>query len=70
MIPIEGYPNLFRDKDTGAIVNCDTQEYQNYVSIKKNRISQKEDIENLKREISDIKNLLMEILNETRENKS
>lgn len=70
MIPIEGFPHLFRDENTGAIVNNDTLEYQKYSRMKKNKIEQKKEIENLKNEISEIKNLLMEIVNETRRDKS
>lgn len=70
MIPIEGHPNLFRDENSGAIVNYDTLEYQKYLNLKKNKVDQKQEIENIKNEISDIKKLLMEILNETRGNKT
>jgi len=68
MIPIEGFPNLFRDENSGAIVNCDTIEYQNYSKMKQNRLKEKREIENLKSEVSEIKNLLMELINETRRN--
>ena len=70
MIPIEGFPNLFRDENSGAIVNCDTLEYQNYSKIRKNRLKEKEEIQNLKSEVSEIKNLLMELINESRRNKT
>lgn len=70
MIPIEGFPNLFRDEHSGAIVNCDTLEYQKYSRIKKNKLEQKHEIENLKNEVFEIKNLLMELINETRRNHS
>ena len=66
MIPIEGHSNLFRDENSGAIINCDTTEYNNYITSKQNYLNQKKEIENLKFEISDIKTLLTEILNETR----
>lgn len=68
MIPIEGYSHLFRDENSGAIVNCDTTEYERYLKIKKLKTTQKEDIENLKIEVSEIKNLLMELINESRRN--
>lgn len=66
MIPIEGFPNLFRDENSGAIVNCDTLEYQKYSKMKKNKQEQKQEIESLKSEVSEIKSLLMELINETR----
>ena len=30
LVPVEGHINLFRDKETGAIVNTDTSGYSNY----------------------------------------
>ena len=27
MIRVEGYPNLYRDEKTGAIINCDNSAY-------------------------------------------
>ena len=31
MIPVEGHKNLFRDENTGAILNCDSNSYNNYI---------------------------------------
>lgn len=70
MIPIEGHSNLFRDENSGAIINYDTIEYENYMKIKKNKLHQKQEIENLKSEVFEIKTLLMELINETRRNHS
>jgi len=70
MIPIEGHPNLFRDESSGAVVNIDTTEYERYLKVKKKRNEEKQEIQNLKLEVSEIKNLLMELINETRRNHS
>ena len=37
MIPIEGHKNLFRDEKTGAIVNTDQFEYDQYFKVKKQK---------------------------------
>lgn len=63
MIPIEGHNNLFRDESTGALVNLDTSEYNQYIKIKSDRKKQKEEIENIKKDIEEIKLLLKEIIN-------
>lgn len=70
MIRVEGHKNLFRDEETGAIVNCDTYEYQKYINMRTEKKKQKEEIEKLKlsngeikQELNEIKALLMEILN-------
>ena len=64
MIPIEGHKNLFRDEKTGAIVNSDTFEYNQYIRMKKERQKQKDEITELKNDVQQIKNLLMELINE------
>jgi len=68
MIPIEGHPNLFRDEKSGAIVNYDTLEYESYIKIRQKKIDEKQELKNLKIEVSEIKNLLMELINESRRN--
>lgn len=65
MIPIEGHKNLYRDEETGAIINTDEFEYLNYNKIKKDKSRQKEEIQNLKNELSEIKFLLRRLLNES-----
>lgn len=62
MIPVKGHKNLYRDENTGAIINCDIGEYNQYISSKLERQRQKNEIENLKNEISEIKSLLREII--------
>tara|TARA_R110000868_G_scaffold68159_12_gene201554 strand:+ start:513 stop:719 length:207 start_codon:yes stop_codon:yes gene_type:complete len=62
MIRVEGYTNLYRDEETGAIVNCDTMAYNTYVSSLNVKDSQKREIDNIKSEISEIKFLLKQLL--------
>jgi hypothetical protein len=62
MIRVEGYTNLYRDEETGAIVNCDTMAYNTYVSSLNVKDSQKREIDGIKSEISEIKFLLKQLL--------
>ena len=62
MIPVEGHKNLFRDENSGAIVNCDTMEYNQSIKMKNERQKQKEEISELKKDVQMIKNLLMELV--------
>lgn len=66
MIPIQGHNNLFRDENTGAIVNLDTSEYNQYIRMKSEKRKQKEEIEKIKSDIEEIKTMLMEIINGSR----
>ena len=58
MIKVEGHPHLFRDEKTGAIINCDDVGYNQYVKSQKLRKNQKEEIQNMKKDIDEIKSLL------------
>ena len=59
---VEGHKHLFRE-DSGAIVNTDTHQYNEYVRMRSERKRQREEIDGLKNDISEIKSLLMEIIN-------
>ena len=64
---VEGHKHLFRE-DSGAIVNTDTAEYLQYVKLRAERRKQREEIDQIKDDISEIKSLLMEIINGPRQN--
>lgn len=66
MIRVEGHLNLFRDEKSGAIVNMDTQGYTNYVRLRSERKRQREEIDNIKNDINEIKQLLKELINESK----
>jgi hypothetical protein len=63
MIPVKGHPNLYRDENSGAIVNCDNNAYNQYVNSLHNRESQKYELDKIKEDINEIKKLLKEFLN-------
>lgn len=63
MIPVKGFPNLYRDEKTGAILNCDNQSYNQYINSKNNREVQKVEIDQIRKDIDEIKSLLKEIIN-------
>jgi predicted enzyme involved in methoxymalonyl-ACP biosynthesis len=66
MIPVEGEKNLYRDEKSGAIVNCDTFEYSQYIKMKSEKKKQREEIEQIKKDIDEIKSLLKELVNGSR----
>lgn len=63
MIPVEGHINLYRDEKTGAIINCDTTEYNQYMKMKQMKQKEKEEIDKMKEDINEIKILLKELVN-------
>ncbi len=63
MIPVEGHPNLYRDEHSGAIINCDDQSYNQYINLVNNRKNQKRELDQLKKDVEEIKSLLKEFIN-------
>lgn len=68
-LKVKGHENLVRDSATGAIINNSENEYRNYVRQKElakaRRMEieqQTHEIESLKGELADIKNLLHKLL--------
>ena len=61
MIPVEGHKNLFRDEKTGAIINMDTAGYSTYMSDKIRNSDRKTEMENMKKEIEQLKFMLKEL---------
>ena len=68
MIPVEGEKNLYRDESSGAIVNCDTFGYSQYLKMKNEKKKEREEIIQIKKDIDEIKFLLKELINGSRSN--
>ena len=58
-LKVKGYENLYRDPNTGAIINKQIPVRNNFSNKFNTAI---EDINNLKEEISEIKSLLRELI--------
>ena len=43
MIRVEGHKNLYRDENSGAIINCDFTGYDNYVRSLKSKEKEKDE---------------------------
>ncbi len=64
--PIEGYPNLFKDTDTGVIVNRSSSERDRYKIAKeqsRKSLNTEQEISSLRDEIDEIKSLLKQLIN-------
>lgn len=62
MIKVEGHPNLFRDENSGAIINCDSTAYNQYVNSLSKKELKKKEIEEIKEDIKEIKSILFQLL--------
>jgi len=63
LIRVKGEQHLYRDRETGAILNTDSSGYNQYVKMRKRRQTQKEELDTLKKDIEEIKSLLKELTN-------
>ena len=61
MIKVQGYPGLYRDENTGAIVNCNDSEYKHRLNKINAVDSQREEINRLRNELDEIKSLIHEL---------
>ena len=61
MIPVEGHKHLYRDEKSGAIINTDSHGFSQYKKSKNIRLTQKEEIDSMKRDIEELKDLLKKI---------
>ncbi len=62
MIRVEGHKHLYRDENTGAIVNCDTTGYMRYKKMRNKKLNEKSEIDSLKAEIDTLKGLLNDLI--------
>ena len=58
MIRVDGHKHLYRDEKSGAIINTDSHGYSQYKKSKNIKSSQKDEIDSMKKDIEEIKNLL------------
>ena len=68
-IKVKDHPNLQRDPLSNGIVNTNQSDYDEYIArrdasikAKNTEVSMKEDLDNLKGEINEIKSLLKELV--------
>ena len=61
MIQVEGHKDLFRDEKTGAILDTNSNSYSSYISRKNKKMDEKAELDNMKKDIQEIKELLKQI---------
>ena len=61
-IPVEGQPGLFRDSETVAIINDSNMEFDSYQRTKELKLKEKREFDNLKNEVTEIKDMMKLIL--------
>jgi ABC-type antimicrobial peptide transport system permease subunit len=67
-LKVRNFPNLERDSKSKAIINVDTESYNEYLNKKRMNdrvLNMSEEIEDIKSSVNEIKNLLSQILQRT-----
>ena len=62
MIKVKGHSNLYRDENTGSIINCDTANYNQDVNSIAQKDLRKKELDKMKNDIEEIKTLLKELI--------
>ena len=62
MIKVKGYSHLYRDEETGAIINTDTSGYRSRLNTITSIENQKNEIKRMKEEIDELKGLLKDLV--------
>jgi uncharacterized HAD superfamily protein len=61
-IKVENSTSLYRDSESGAIINCSNSEYENYMELKNKKLREQQEIENIKNDVSELKSMMKLIL--------
>lgn len=61
-VKVEGHSNLFRDEQSGAIINNDKSSFELYKKRKELMLMQKEQINTLRTEVSEMKSLMQTLV--------
>ena len=61
MLKVQGHTDLYRDEATSAIINT-SSDYSKYIEKRNLREQQAKELDGLKSEVSDIKQMMMLIL--------
>ena len=57
-IKVENSTSLYRDSESGAIINCSNSEYENYMELKNKKLREQQEIENIKNDVSELKSMM------------
>ena len=61
-IKVDGHSNLVRDKSSGAIININSTDFEKARLAKQAKKRQEQELQDLKHEVSEIKSLLLKLI--------
>ena len=61
-VKVKDSGSLYRDKDSGAILNCSDSEYDNYLKLKQKKLQEANEMDKLKDDVDELKSMMRLIL--------
>ena len=61
-IKVKDSNSLYRDEDSGAILNCNDTAYDNYLKMKQNKLNEVNEMDKLKDDVDELKDIMKQIL--------
>ena len=62
-IKVKDSGSLYRDEESGAILNCSDSEYNSYLKLKEKKMREVSEMDKLKKEVDELKDMMKLILN-------
>ena len=61
-IKVKDTNSLYRDEESGAILNCNDAAYNNYLKMKQNKLNEVSEMDKLKDDVDELKDMMKLIL--------
>ena len=61
-IKVKDSNSLYRDEESGAILNCNDTAYDNYLKMKENKLKEVDEMDKLKNDVDELKDMMKLIL--------
>ena len=62
-IKVKDSGSLYRDEESGAILNCSDSEYNSYLKLKEKKMREVSEMDKLKNDVDELKDTMKLILN-------
>tara|TARA_A200000159_G_scaffold21232_1_gene17968 strand:- start:2084 stop:2293 length:210 start_codon:yes stop_codon:yes gene_type:complete len=61
-VKVKDSNSLYRDEDSGAIINCNDAAYDNYLKLKERKLEEAAQMDKLKDDVDELKDMMKLIL--------
>ena len=61
-VKVKDSNSLYRDEESGAILNCNDTAYNNYLKMKENKMKEVSEMDKLKDDVDELKDMMKLIL--------